>query len=93
MKIRCFWSLGQLRRSKGFDSHTLVLDEIRRFLKPRERGDARERAARIPKAPRKHLRSIPGTFVTFRGFSTEKNCNFSFSGSLCGSPHSAHISL
>ena len=83
--------IGQLRCNKGFDSQIPALDAIRRFLKPRERGDAREHAARIPKAPRKHLRSIPGTFAAFRGFSTEKTVIF-HSPARSAAAHTALIS-
>ena len=32
----------------------------------KERGNARERVAPIPNAPRNYLRSIPGTFAEFK---------------------------
>ena len=65
-KITDLPPISLLRHSKGFAASLSFSGEFSRFVELKERGNARERVAPIPNAPRNYLRSIPGTFAEFK---------------------------
>ena len=81
MKITDLPPISQLRHSKGFGCQPHDFGEFSRFLEPRERGSARERA---PNTPTNHLESIPGVLRGPRRLQiqkSEKTRNFRYFGS------------
>ena len=76
IKITDLPPISLLRHSKGFAASLSFSGEFSRFVELKERGNARERVAHIPNAPRNYLRSIPGVLTTSRRHQCKKTQNF-----------------